>query len=290
MKIRYLIIAIVIILISCKINKNVFTNIDLNSGKFKLYFINSVSFANQKFPDCEFQNQHCFFCIDDISVLKKIQQNYIKKTDIDVTPNQTKCFYALQLILEKKLVWGGFIDWNNSIMKSSKDRYIIDIPKLISDSTNYRKIECYKANIHELSVARNFYDLLVQNGAILYGLQFLNENPLFEYNGEFCLKTDTTKLSISRKGKDIDNEILNDLKGLGKIRIKDFHCDIDGSEINITIQSEKNIDKLIPKKYIISKAYSPIENIELLILDINEKDLSNLIAKNKLQGITFEKK
>jgi len=284
-----LLIGIIIVNFGCKTNENIFSKVDFNSNGYKLYFINSVNLAEQHFNECDYQNTHSIFYIDDNFFLKKLQQEYISETENDIFPNQTRCFYVLQLVKNKKLVWGGFVDWNNRILKSSKDRYQINIEKLTNDSLKFKKASCFKIKIQELSNARKFYTLLIENGAFIYGLQFLKENPLFIYNGEILLKTDTTKLSMKRKGSEIEKDILNDFKGLGKIRVTNIHSEISDVDIKITIQSEQNIDNLIPSRYIITKTYKPIEDIDLIAIDIDEQKINQIIEINKLNGITYKK-
>ena len=137
---------------------------DFSKGNYRLYFIDPIYLNGNtdSFNICEFQEKHHILKIDDISTLKRIQKEYLVKTEEDVTPNQTQCFYILQLIKEKKLEWGGFIDWSNKILKNSDEKYSINIEKFIRDSLNFKEVPSYKLKIIELQVARSLYKLLVE--------------------------------------------------------------------------------------------------------------------------------
>jgi hypothetical protein len=266
-------------------------DIDFSKGNYSLYFIDPVYLSGDSasLNKCEFQKEYRIFKIQDTNVLKHFQNDYIKKPDKGFVQRENSCFYVLELIKERKIEWGGFIDWQNKIISNQSEKFSLDIDKFKNDSLSFILVPSYKIKIHELQVARKLYNLLVESGSYIYGIQYLEENPLFSYNGELVLKTDTTKLPMNREHEEIENEILNDFKGLGKIKISRFYFNIDTPEITINIHSESNISNSIPKKYRIHKAYRSLENAELNAIDIDELKLTELIEKNELKGITYEK-
>jgi hypothetical protein len=131
MKNSTLIFALIILsfLTACG-QQNSFKDFDFDTGDYSLYFIDLTYLTGFERDECEFQKNNHFFKITDIEALKTIQSDYIKSTDKDVTPMQTKCYHGLQLIKDKKLEWGGMIDWEITFLNVRRRNLNLNLKKL----------------------------------------------------------------------------------------------------------------------------------------------------------------
>jgi hypothetical protein len=291
MKNSTLIFALIILsfLTACG-QQNSFKDFDFDTGDYSLYFIDLTYLTGFERDECEFQKNNHFFKITDIEALKTIQSDYIKSTDKDVTPMQTKCYHGLQLIKDKKLEWGGMIDWGNNIFKCSTEKFEFEPKKIKNLEDYFIEISVFEFMIEDLETARSFYHSIIDDGAFLLNLQFLKENPLFLYNGTIEIQLSDFEPSRNENWNVVKEKLAKRLKIKGNFQLISYWNDTDSDKMIFSLLVESDIQEELPQDIEVIKSYQPRTNIEYTAVDIGSDRIEKIIKENNYTGITFNKK
>ncbi len=280
-----ILILLLITFSSCQ--KKPMNDIDFETKNYKLYFLR-VNEDSNRLKENAFIRQHSNFYIDDIKILNKIKNNFIK--DESEMKTNFKSDYDLYLFDDNNnQIFSGKIDLNNGLLYNSERYYDFSSEITILPEISFKPIEKFRIDINSIKNGKKLVKLIEDNNGFST-INVLNNIIGTPYNGMTILKAKKDYLETREINQKVIEKVKNDLKGLGKVKVAVSFCNAQ-DYCKFHVYSEKLNSDTIPREYDIIKPLSDsIVNMPLIVYNISMDKLKKIMEKNNIEmNVTQQK-
>lgn len=275
---RSILILVLITLSACQ--RKPMSNLDFESQNHKLFFVRAHD-DGSRLTQNVFLKQHSHFYIDDIDILNKIKNDFIKEeseTKEDFIPD-----YNLYLFDDtNKEVFNGKIDLINGLLHHNDRYYDFKSGITIIPEVSFKPVEKFKIDMNSIRNGRKLVKLIEDN----HGFSKVNDlNNIIgtPYNGMTILQAKKDYLETHETNQRVIEKVENDLKGLGEVKVAVSYCNTP-EYCTFYVYSEKLNSDAIPSEYEIIKPLSDsLVNRSLFVYNISGEQLNMIMDENHIE-------
>jgi hypothetical protein len=273
-----IIILSILVFSSCAQKKLKYVDIDKS---YKMYFID-IAYQEERFSECNFIETFGNFYISEQDFLPLLKNEIIKeKTQLE----RTGCLYAITIMQEGKITFGGFLDAENGIINTSKI-YNFDLEKLSSQKDYFKKLEAFEVNCFSISKTEEFINELEKEGGYIFGYTGVKKNDVFNYAGRMKLVIDSTIIEPNQDYEKIKKSIVEKFVHLDDIEIIRYTYS-SGDSITLEILCNNDFSKKMPTGFEIIEPLTDSINLPFAVYDIPDFTIKSVANKMNIETLSI---
>ncbi len=262
-------------------------DIDFETKDHKLYFLR-VNEDSNELKENAFLRQHSNFYIDDIGILNKIKNEYIK--DESEIKTNFKSDYELYLFdANNNEVFNGKLDLDNGLLYHSKKYYNFNAAMTTLPEQSFNPVEKIRIDVNSIKNGKKLVQLIEDTNGFCTGAYLINTTGA-PYHGMTILKAKKDYLGAREINQEVIEKVENDLKVLGEVKVAVSFCNT-ADYCEFYVYSEKLDSAAIPSDYDIIKPLSDaVINMPLMVYNISMDQLKTIMEKNNMDMTITQQK